>query len=39
MTVEDGDRVPVNQDAIVKMLLFAGNMTLSNRGLQGLLKA
>lgn len=39
MTVEDGDRVPVNQDAIVKMLLFAGNMTLSNRSLQGLLKA
>lgn len=38
MTVEDGDRVPVNQDAIVKMILFAGNMTTSNRSLQALLK-
>lgn len=38
MTVEDGDRVPVNQDAIVKMIMFAGNMTVSNRSLQGLLK-
>jgi len=38
MSVEDGDRVPVNQDAIVKMIMFAGNMTTSNRALQGLLK-
>lgn len=38
MTVEDGDRVPVNQDAIVKMIMFAGNMTTSNRSLQALLK-
>jgi hypothetical protein len=38
MSVEDGDRVPVNQDAIVKMIMFAGNMTTSNRSLQGLLK-
>jgi len=39
VAVEDGDRVPVNQDAIVKMLFFAGNMTVSNRRLQGVLKA
>jgi hypothetical protein len=38
MTVEDGDRVPINQDALVKMIMFAGNMTTSNRSLQGLLK-
>jgi hypothetical protein len=39
VVVEDGDgRVPVNQDAIVKMLFFAGNMTLSNASLQGILK-
>lgn len=38
MSVEDGDRVPINQDAIVKMILFAGNMTTSNRFLQGVLK-
>jgi hypothetical protein len=37
--VEDGDRVPVNQDAIVKMLFWAGNMTLSNASLQGVLVA
>ena len=30
---------PVNQDAMVKVLAFAGNMTVSNRRLQGLLKA
>lgn len=39
ITVQDGDRVPTNQDAIVKMLFFAGNMTMSNAGLQGVLKA
>lgn len=39
VVVEDGDgRVPVNQDAIIKMLFFAGNMTLSNASLQGILK-
>lgn len=38
MVVEDGDRVPVNQDAIVKMIMFAGNATCSNRSLQGVLK-
>ncbi len=38
MEVQDGDRVPINQDAIVKMVLFAGNMTCSNRFLQGVLK-
>ena len=37
--VEDGDRVPVNQDAIVKLILWAGNMTLSNASLQGVLSA
>lgn len=38
MVVEDGDRVPVNQDALVKMILFAGNLTTANRRLQGVLK-
>jgi hypothetical protein len=38
MSVEDGDRVPVNQDAIVKLIMFAGNMTCSNRRLLGVLK-
>lgn len=37
--VEEGERVPVNQDAIVKMLLWAGNMTLANAFLQGILSA
>ena len=37
--VEDGDRVPVNQDAIVKLILWAGNLTLSNASLQGVLSA
>lgn len=37
--VEEGERVPVNQDAIVKMMLWAGNMTLSNAFLQGILTA
>lgn len=32
-----GDRQSVNQDAIVKLLGFAGNMTLSNASLQGVL--
>lgn len=33
-----GERVPVNQDAIVKIIGWAGNMTLSNAMLQGVLK-
>ncbi|CAB3782077.1 phage major capsid protein [Paraburkholderia fynbosensis] len=32
------DRFAVNQDAMVKLVGFAGNMTVSNRRLQGLLK-
>jgi hypothetical protein len=32
-----GDRLPVNQDATVKFLGFAGNMTLSVASLQGVL--
>ncbi len=39
MFVPEDDRVPINQDAIVKMLLWAGNMTVSNRRLQGVLYA
>lgn len=35
----EGDRFGINQDAMVKLLVFAGNMTLSNASLQGLLKA
>lgn len=33
------DRHAVNQDAVVKMIAFAGNMTCSNRALQGVLVA
>ncbi len=33
------DRFAVNQDAMVKLIGFAGNMTTSNRSLQGLLSA
>lgn len=36
--VLNGDRQAVNQDAIVKILGFAGNMTMSNAFLQGVLK-
>lgn len=32
------DRFAVNQDAMVKLIAFAGNMTLSNASLQGVLK-
>jgi hypothetical protein len=32
------DRFAVNQDAMVKLIGFAGNMTVSNRRLQGILK-
>lgn len=38
MEVQDESRVPINQDAIVKLILFAGNMTTSNRSLHGVLK-
>lgn len=37
--VQEGERVPINQDAMVKMMLFAGNMTISNAFLQGVLTA
>jgi hypothetical protein len=33
------DRYAVNQDAMVKLVGFAGNMTVSNRRLQGVLIA
>ncbi|NDD05526.1 MAG: phage major capsid protein, partial [Proteobacteria bacterium] len=33
------DRFAVNQDAMVKLVGFAGNMTVSNRKLQAVLKA
>jgi hypothetical protein len=33
------DRYAVNQDAMVKLIGFAGNMTVSNRRLQGVLSA
>lgn len=32
-----GDRASINQDAIVMPVVWAGNMTCSNRGLQGVL--
>lgn len=34
-----GERIPVNQDATVKFLGFAGNMTASNLKLQGILSS
>ena len=35
----DPDRFSVNQDAMVKLIGWAGNMTLSNGRLQGVLTA
>ena len=35
----DQDRYSVNQDAMVKLLVFAGNLTMSNAFLQGVLDA
>ena len=35
----DGSRQAVNQDAMVELIAFAGNMTLSNAFLQGVLSA
>lgn len=35
----DPDRYATNQDAMVKLLAFAGNMTVSNRSLQGVIVA
>jgi len=37
--LDPSERFAVNQDAMVKLLAFAGNMTLSNARLQGVLKA
>lgn len=37
--LEPGERFSVNQDAMVKLIGFAGNMTMSNARLQGVLKA
>lgn len=38
MVVIGGERMNTNQDAIVKLIGWAGNMTLSNAQLQGVLK-
>lgn len=38
MVALDPDRFSTNQDAVVKLIGWAGNMTLSNGNLQGLLK-
>ncbi len=35
----EADRFAVNQDAMIKLIGFAGNMTVSNRRLQGILSA
>jgi hypothetical protein len=35
MEVIGGTRTSINQDADVQMLLFAGNLVLANRALQG----
>lgn len=39
MVVMGGERMNTNQDAIVKLIGWAGNMTASNCSLQGVLKA
>lgn len=39
MTPLDPDRFATNQDAMVKLIGWAGNMTLSNAALQGVIKA
>lgn len=39
MVALDPDRFSTNQDAVVKLIGWAGNMTLSNGSLQGVLKA
>lgn len=33
----DGDRTAINQDAVAKLLAFAGNMTCSNPSMQGVI--
>ena len=38
MVVMGGERMNTNQDAIVKLIGFAGNMTASNCSLQGVLQ-
>jgi hypothetical protein len=38
MDVLDPDRHSTNQDAMVRLIGFAGNMTASNCALQGVLK-
>ena len=39
MVVDASDRKPLNQDAMCRLILWAGNMTLSNAQLQGVLTA
>lgn len=39
MVVDEKERTSVNQDALVKVILFAGNMTASNLRMQGVLSA
>lgn len=39
MVVDTTDRKPINQDAMCRLILWAGNMTLSNAQLQGVLTA
>jgi hypothetical protein len=39
MVVDERPRVSINQDAEARLILFAGNMTLSNAQLQGVLSA
>ena len=37
MAVIGGERLAINQDAMYKIIGWAGNMTMSNAGLQGVL--
>lgn len=39
MSVIGGDRFSTNQDAMVRLIGWAGNMTISNRALQGVIVA
>lgn len=34
-----GDRMSINQDAIIRVIAWAGNMTISNRSMQGVIVA
>jgi hypothetical protein len=38
MDIIGGNRMSINQDADVQLMFFAGNLTVSNRSMQGRLQ-